>query len=96
MPLFLCEGVSTHGTLERNIKSTLWVRCPQIIMTAVVEVIRNLYGKFAVKVCQTKEVTVTANVYGIPMTTQSGQQERKPIYCHHNCGTEIIFDSRKS
>jgi hypothetical protein len=30
------------------------------------------------------------------MTTQIGQQERKPIYCHHNCGTEKIFDSRKS
>jgi hypothetical protein len=30
------------------------------------------------------------------MTTQIGQQERKPIYCHHNGGTEIIFDSRKS
>jgi hypothetical protein len=34
--------------------------------------------------------------YGIPMTTQIGQQERKPIYGHHNGGTEIIFDSRKS
>ncbi|MGH9988766.1 MAG: hypothetical protein ACRD8W_32950, partial [Nitrososphaeraceae archaeon] len=30
------------------------------------------------------------------MTAQIGQQERKPIYCHHSCGTEIIFDSRKS
>ena len=30
------------------------------------------------------------------MTAQIGQQERKPIYCHHSCGTEIIFASRKS
>jgi len=30
------------------------------------------------------------------MTAQIGIQERKPIYCHHSCGTEIIFDSRKS
>jgi hypothetical protein len=30
------------------------------------------------------------------MTTQIGQQERKPIYFHHNCGTEKIFDSRKA
>ena len=30
------------------------------------------------------------------MTAQIGQQERKLIYCHHSCGTEIIFDSRKS
>jgi hypothetical protein len=30
------------------------------------------------------------------MATQIDQQERKPIYCHHNCGTEIIFDSLKS
>ena len=28
--------------------------------------------------------------------SQQAQEDRKPIYCHHNCGTEIIFDSRKS